>query len=1030
MIPAILLSFLFMAGRSQQPAYYESLAIYEDALTLLAKEKYGAAKEKLNSFLSSTQPGSIKSYPNDLRAEAEYYSALCSFHLLRNDASHLFSRFIATHKTHPKKNDSWYYKGKLQYLKKDFPGSIKALEKIKMADLSPPLAQDATFMLGWSYYTSGELEKAAPIFFELKSQEGEQRERAAYYYGMIRYEAGDYLEAMAMFEEIGNSRDVFASDLPVLTGNCMLKLKMYDELDRFHLALQDSSVNPGADFYRILANSMFEQGRWKESAENYELFSIRRGSMMREDQFRYAYCSFKIKDWPKAIEKFEKVLVPRDEMAQSASYFLGHCFLELKNDENARTAFRKASEMDFEKSLAIEALYQYSLVSFSTKYFEDALIGFQKLINQYPDSPFAGESKGHIGEILLYSGKYEEAIEYFEKSTLKSDRTRRAYQAAAYSYGVDLFEKELFTKASQYFRVAVNHSFDKDLTLSAYFWLAEGEFREGRYTDAVRQYEVYLDQPIVHKHQNFTGAHFGLGWSKFKSESYPEALGHFEKFIALSDQNESPALLTDAILRSGDCEFVRKNFLKALSYYKQVTDMKRRNLDYSLYQTGRCYQRLDKYKDAVAAFTDLANNYKKSEYRDDALLLAADIYIDFLTDWSNGSRYASELIEDYPKSPHVPSAYNIIGIAAANSKDKEKAIQNFKYVVLNYCSDESNALTALDNLSTMLPAKEYDRVYAQFREDCPGGQSVAICDLDYRTGFDRFYADEFETALPKFNSYLTACPNGQYSEEVMFLRGKCFEKTGQTDSALADYKRVYSEAVAGAWAVDALESAAEIMFNQGNHLSSIQLFLSMEDVADKLEDKVASQFGRAKNYVAMQDFELAMNVYMSIYTDPDATQYSRDRSHVQIATCKFHLGEKQEAFAIFTEIEQKFDNAFAAESQYMITKILFDKGEFEQSKSAGLYLKDNYPKYREWIARVFLIVAEDYLQLGDTFQCEGNLERLILETRFPDVSRAATIRYAELQALKAKTQPANENENSDDGKPEEGIRDGEEGGEE
>lgn len=1011
-----LLSYIVAQG--QQPAYYEHLASYEAALDLLEKEKYGAAQEKFKDFISKTKPSSIEKHDNDIRSEAEFYHALCAYHLLRNNASSLMKDFADDHRGHPKENEAWYYMGKLHYIKKQYQEAVPALEKLKMADLERSKAMDANYMLGWAYYNSGDLNKATPIFYELKNQKGPRQERSAYYYAMIQYQRGNYKEAMGAMESLKESKADFKNDIPVLYANCLLKLKKYGELETFATEIESWMANPPADFYRLLANANFEQNKFPKASQYFEEFLQKRGNMTREDNYRYGYSEFIRTNYKVAIERFEKVLYPKDELAQNASYFLGHCFLEINNSENARTAFRKASEMEFDKTRSAEALYQYALVSFSTKYFEDALLGFQKLIKNYPESQYAGESKGLIGEILLYSGKYEEAIEFFEKSPLKTDRTRKAYQTAAYSYAVDLFDKGLYQKSASYFRVAVNHPFDRNITLSSYFWLAEGEFREGRYEDAVRQFDAYLEQRHVHKHSLYNRAYYGLGWAKYKQGEHSAALRDFEKFLALSDATESPEIMVDAYLRSGDCEFINKRYSKALNYYQQVTDMKRRSVDYALYQTGRCHQRLEKYKNAVGSFTALANRYKKSEFRDDALLAAADIYVDFLTDWSNAALYAKELIDDYPKSQLVPSAYNIVGIAAANSKDKKRAIQNFKYVVLNYCSDQENALVALDNLSTLLNSGDYDRVYDQYREECPEGKSDALCDLDFRTGFDRFYADEYSTALPKFDSYLSACPEGSDKWEAYYMRGKCHENLENPDSALADYKRVYDAKTVNEWTVDALESAAEIQFNNGSHLASIQLFLSMEEAAEKMPQKVKAQFGRAKNYMAMGDYELASNVYMSVYTDPDATQYSRDRAHVQIANCKYHLNERDDAFKIYTEIEQKYENIFAAESQYMITKILYDQGNYEQSKTAGLYLKDNYPKYREWIAKVFLIVAEDYLELGDTFQCEGNLERLMMEKRFPKVAEAAKKRYEEIQAMKGREGGSIEPQDND-GKPEE-----------
>ena len=70
-------------------------------------------------------------------------------------------------------------------------------------------------------------------------------------------------------------------------------------------------------------------------------------------------------------------LRPEDAMAQSAHYYLGHCLLKMEKFENARLAFGKANKIAGNATLAEDALYEYAKISFSTRYFEDALVAFQ-----------------------------------------------------------------------------------------------------------------------------------------------------------------------------------------------------------------------------------------------------------------------------------------------------------------------------------------------------------------------------------------------------------------------------------------------------------------------------------------------------------------------------------------------------------------------------------------------------------------------------------------------------------------------------
>ena len=131
----------------------------------------------------------------------------------------------------------------------------------------------------------------------------------------------------------------------------------------------------------------------------------------------------------------------------------------------------------------------------------------------------------------------------------------------------------------------------------------------------------------------------------------------------------------------------------------------------------------------------------------------------------------------------------------------------------------------------------------------------------------------------------------------------------------------------------------------------------------------------------------------------------------------------------FQEVEREFKNEFGAESQAMIAQILLDEGKalkaearrldeqesnaqadakiqeatekFDEVKQAVIYQSNNYPTFNYWKARAFLIAADAFYELGNTFQAKGTLESLIGEDRFPDIQEAAQKRLREIEEEEA-----------------------------
>ncbi|MEM7035872.1 MAG: tetratricopeptide repeat protein [Bacteroidota bacterium] len=1003
-------NFIFLLGfcyhlQAQQPAAYEDLGVYKEAVELFDKGKYGAAKEKFDHFLIANAHHAREQHGNDLVAEAKFYQAVSAFNLLNGNASDLFAGFIAEYPTHSRVDQSWFYIGKMHYIKRDYELAVEPLRKIEAGNLTKDQVVEARFILGYGYYKKGEMREAMSKFRQIRHSKGRWGEMGAYYFAVIAYQNGDYSEAYEAFSRVDPDAE-YAKNLDQLKASCLLKLERYDELDQLGGELVKSKARGSHETFFILGNAAYDREKYNDCIGYFEKFEGKRGRMNREGQYRLAYSYYRTGDYANAMKRFDKALKPEDAVAQNSYYFLGHSFLKVEKYDNARTAFKKASELDYDRGLSGEALFQYAKASFETRYFEESLSALQAFLKEYPESEYVEEANALVGEILLYTNNYKDAIRYLEESSgLRTKRSQMAYQRACYYYALTLYEKRKYDIATEYFQKALNQRHDREVTLSSYYWYAESLFRQQDYSGAISGFQNFLKQPYAAKHESYALAWYGIGWANLKMKKYDAAGKNFEKFIGLTDRERNKEVYVDAMLRAGDCEFATKNFSGALKYFRQVRDFNRMHVDYALYQMGQIYFRMKDYQKTADVNVRLATNYRKSEYRDDALITAAEMFLTWLDDFASCSRYCTLLIREHKDSEFVPGAYTRLAIAQAKAGNRDKAIKHFKTVAYDHCYNAPARTAALRSLSDLLSARDYDAVESRSRKNCPfeitGGintedEALAIQIADQRKEFE----EDYQSAAERYSNYLGDFPNGRYRYHATFHRGECYAKLGQQDMALQDFESVYQATQPNDYAVKALKGAAEIQKAKGNTLAAMELYTAMEAKSDKMEDRLAAQFGKADIHLAKEDYSAAKAELMAIYSDQNTTDYSRTKANVKIAACEYHLGNADEAFRVFSEIEKDHSNVFGAESQYYITQILHDRGDYEQSRIAAIYLHDEYSSYNYWKAKAYLVLAENYLALGDTFQAkEGTLESLAALETFPDIAEAAAQRIKEIEAM-------------------------------
>ncbi|MEL6842381.1 MAG: tetratricopeptide repeat protein, partial [Bacteroidota bacterium] len=593
----------------------------------------------------------------------------------------------------------------------------------------------------------------------------------------------------------------------------------------------------------------------------------------------------------------------------------------------------------------------------------------------------------------------------------RTNRVRQAYQLVCYYFGLEAFERAAFEIAETNFRKAIDNSFDDDVALSARFWLGETKFRDGAFGEAISQYNSYLGNRNASKNEFYARAFYGLGWSNFKLKKYDAALKGFEDFIAKGGRNNDKNLVVDAYLRAGDAEFLRRRYSAANRYYQRVIDFRYTYRDYALYQIGESEYRQGKYAASTQSFAKIIENFKRSELRDNALDRISEIYLTWLNNEAQASKYAKLLVQDYPRSPLAAGAYNRLAIAAFNAGDANGAINYFKKVLQDYASDKDNAQVALENLSALLDPADFDKVFRDYRNANPELDNN-VASIAFNTGKDRFFSGNYNSAIEQFSTYIRDFKGGNDYLESLLFRARSYRELGQYSNALKDYQGIYSTPSTNTFTSVALLEAGDIRYEQREFLSSLKLFEQLYDVSGKTQNRVQALFGQAKNHKAMEAYQQAIDKLNQIVSNNEVAVYSRTQARVEIGNCQYAAGALNQAMATFGEVENEFKNEFGAESQSMIVRIFYDLGmnlkaqgdntganaQFEQAKTAGLYQRNTYPTFNLWNARTFLYVAEANYELGETFQAIGVLESLINEAPYEDIKQQAQKRLDEIRA--------------------------------
>jgi TolA-binding protein len=995
------------------PAFQNTSRLYQDACQLFEKGKYSSAIDKFEQYLGTSanldQP-SLAPDASQMRDEAQYYRALCAYHLLNKGSEDLLSRFAEQHIDHPKRHQARYYQARLLVIKKQPLDALPILQAIDISQLKADQQLDAQFLLGYCQFEANQLEDANATLAPLTEKLGPYHDRANYYSGIAFYRRQKFDSALVCFIALEPS-EVYGPQVPLYIAQCYLATGNYAELEKKgeKWLAPDQKIENRGQLLRSVGQGLFDRARY--SAALPYLKSAAEDTSVADDaaaSYRLGYAYYQNKQYAEAIDALRPLLTQADTLGQAANYVAGFAQVELGKKEEARLLFKQAYDMGQYGPYAQDALFQYAKLSYETRYFQEATTTFRQFLQKYPSAEQAARAKGLLGEVLFYANSFGEAINYFEAGDLRDLRTRTAYQKALYFFGLGLYEQGEYARASSYLTKAGEVQANDQQALAARFWMAEAFYKLEEFLKAAEAYASFTQNPKAATNKYYAQGLIGLGWCHFRDKSYLSALAQFAKVIALADIDKQPDVLIEALNRTGDCHFISKNYTRALYAYSRAADMRRPASDYALYQGGIALMRLERYEDAARTLQRLIDGYRNSAYRDDALDQLGDVYVEWLNNYAKGATVSDQLIREYPGNSLVAGAYRRLAKAALKSENYPDCIKYLKVLLFEYGDEE--ALTSLQYLVRIeeLAKPDLEKIQQQFRAEHPLADSVQAGQL-FKEALDRFDRDDYDQALDRLNKYVDRYPGNKNYYDALLLRGSTYERQRDMTRALADYKAVFEAPNADDAGVRALLAAATLEFGLGKFAEAGLRFAEAERRAEVDGQRIQALLGRGSVLVQTKKYREAESLFRQIKADAGLTVGTRKQASLQLAYLLVAQDKPDSARTVFRDFVKTSEkagekDAFWAEAQYMIARTYADQLRWKEAKEAALYLKNNNAKYNEWQARAELVVGESYAALEQKAEAQQVFRSMAqsenIRSNYPEIGRQAASRYFELSGKK------------------------------
>lgn len=603
----------------------------------------------------------------------------------------------------------------------------------------------SAFYLGQLYLRGNQKPLALTSFEVAKRYKADAllAEESAFQFAKIAYELGHPDQAIAEFERI-------LKNYPTSTHSIEIK----ELLSQAYV--NANNFNKAIEYIEALPNRSVAVER-----------AYQKATMLKGMEL------FNQEDYPQAVQYFEKSLAhPQEsEYVAEASFWNGEAYSVGRKYDQAATQYLKALEETNNATLKLKCWYGLGYAYFNLQQYDRALFSFKEFVTKSTANlPNLADGTLRLADCYYVSKSYKDALSFYRKALVlkTSDEDYAHFQS-----GIILGILQKYGEAKAELGRVVRDFPHSRFVDEAIFQLAQQEFEQGHYTEAVSGYTNLIDNNLSSRFVPYAyvrraAANYNLKEYNKTAQDYITAI---EKYGSHPATKDVLLPLQEALNLAGRSS----EFNKYLATYKTLNpDAKgieavefeaAKNLYFSQDYTN-AIKNLDNYISTYpqsSRLTEAKYYQAESYYRTKDFTKALSIYNEIASDktFISASKVTARVAELEFRQGHFESAlpfYRALAKQAANKKEQ--------YTAWNGLMESFYALTQYDSTTV------YAKIILQNGSVNAGAQNKAGLFL----GKAAMGKGDYETAKDEFLSTINAAQD-EFGAEAKYRLAEIFYLT-------------------------------------------------------------------------------------------------------------------------------------------------------------------------------------------------------------------------------------------------------------
>ncbi|MBF0484959.1 MAG: tetratricopeptide repeat protein [Candidatus Omnitrophica bacterium] len=415
----------------------------------------------------------------------------------------------------------------------------------------------------------------------------------------------------------------------------------------------------------------------------------------------------------------------------------------------------------------------------------------------------------------------------------------------------------------------------------------------------------------------------------------------------------------EARLLEGQCYFFKKQFLKAFTVFKEISE-KDTYKDASLFWLGETYLKSGDYDKAREQYGKVIEAFPNSLYAPQAYYSLAWSYFE-KADYAQAKKAFQQLIEKFPSNNLTEDSAFKLGECDYNAGQYEGAIFQFN----KYLQGFSNSQRAFDATFNIAESYYYLEQYEQAVNFYKKSKELTkipknILSAVIGQGWGLIKLAKYEDALKAFTEAGDVAKANKLEEEDILLgKASLYAAEEKFSDSIASYTELVTRFPESPRAIESYLGRANTYYHQNDYAKAIADYKKIIELfganAQYQKTVEKAQFGLAWTYLKSGAIDQSIDSFKGVLEKADS-KIVKVSALTQIADAYQEAGQLDKAVTTYDRILKEFsDTPYTDYVQYRLGVVLLKTGKLDPAIMAFQALQSNFSKSK------FILESNYYL---------------------------------------------------------------------